>query len=159
MPHCWPSHCVPVVVVPVPVPLAASSPLPMHQPYSLRAVAHSGGVWCCGLVVLVVVLAAGLRLSSPSSPSSEDAPVMHPTSSCSWTCGGCWFVVPWGRWWGVISMRWQVGCIPALYGPPSAVCSPLHPSHFLLCSSPRAWGDSSSFFPEKSINLMVSMIE
>ena len=34
---------------------------------TLRAVAHSGGFWCHGLVVSVVVLGAGLNSSSPSS--------------------------------------------------------------------------------------------
>ena len=45
-----------------------------------------------------------------------------------------------------------VGCIPALYGPLSAICSLFHLSHFFLHSSPGVWGahpqgDSSSFFP------------
>jgi hypothetical protein len=106
MPHCQPSHCVPIIVVPV--PFTASSPLPMHQPYSLQPVAHSRGVWCHGLVISVVVLGARLHSLSPLSPLSEDAPTMHPTSSHSWTCGRCWFVVPWGRWWGVVSVRRRV---------------------------------------------------
>ena len=106
--HRSPSPLPLPVLVPVPVPLAASPLPPMHQPYSLRAVACSGGVWCHGLVILVVVLGAGLHSSSPVSPSSEDAPTIHPTSSCSWTCGGCWFILPCGRWWGVVSMRRQV---------------------------------------------------
>jgi hypothetical protein len=62
-----------------------------------------------------------------------------------------------------------VGCVPAPYRPPSAVPSCYHlfptpPLSFLPSFITRgvgspSQGDSSSFFPKKSINLMVSMIE
>ena len=157
--HVVPSSCHPLAISPVHVPLTMLSLPPMHQPYSLQAVAHSGGVWCHGLVVSAVVRGVRLHLLSPLSWSSEDAP-----------CGRCWFIMLWGRWWGVISMRWQIkegwgAYLPhmglRLPSPPIAICSPFHPSCFFLRSSPGAWGahsqgDSLSFFPKKSINLMVS---
>jgi hypothetical protein len=59
-----------------------------------------------------------------------------------------------------------VGCVPALYGPPSAIPSrrrlfPAPPLSFPPSFITRGVGCpfSSSFFPKKSINLMVSMIE
>ena len=72
---------------------------------------------------------AGLHSSSPLSPSSEDPPMIHPTSSCLWTCGGCWFVMG-GHQCEAAGKR-GVGCIPALYRPPSVV-----PSHHHLFPSP-----------------------
>jgi hypothetical protein len=88
------------------------SPLPcclrlLHTsltPYEQLLIAEGSGAmawsswWWCWV----------LHSSSLLSLSSEDAPVIHPTSSCLWMCGGCWFIMPWGRSWGVISMRQQV---------------------------------------------------
>src|ERR1700733_14808700 len=111
----------------------------MHQPYSLRAVARSREVWCHGLVISVVVLGAGLHSSSPMSPLSEDAPVMHPTSSCSWTCGRCWFIVPWGRGGGVVSVRWQVKGGWGAYLPYMGLQAPSPPCCHLFPAPPLSF--------------------
>jgi hypothetical protein len=123
---------------------------------------HLGGGAGCW-VALIVTLVPVVRGSTRDPPHKQllmDMWWVLVRCALGKVVGGCQHEAAGKRW---------VGCVPALYGPLSAVppitiCSLLHPSHFLLHSSPRVWGaccrgDSSSFFPKKSINLMVSMIE
>jgi hypothetical protein len=124
----------PIAVSLLAVPLTISSPPPMHQPYSLRAVARSGGVWCRGVVVSVLVLVPGCASRLPRShrmhPRSNPRAVARGRgagagSSCPGEGGG-------GR---VVSVTWRVyesggtylvglPAVPLVYPCPCPLCWP-----------------------------------
>jgi hypothetical protein len=127
-----------------------------HYAIACLAIGDTSGISTGCQVALVVTLVRGSTRDPPHEQLLMDV----------------WWVLV-RRALRVVSMRRQVkegwgGYLPhtglQVLSPPIVVCSLLHPSCFFLRSSPRAWGahsqgDSSSFFPKKSINLMVSMIE